>query len=63
VLGARFVGPSTATFPVSRPLLPLDRILTTAPGRVAECRSLDGPGIRMASDHRPLLAKVILKDA
>jgi endonuclease/exonuclease/phosphatase family metal-dependent hydrolase len=61
VLGARFVGASTATFPVSRPLLPLDRILTTAPGHVAEARSLDGPGIRMASDHRPLLARVVLK--
>ncbi len=63
ILGARFVGPAPATFPVSRPVLPLDRILTTAPGHVAESRSLDGPGIRMASDHRPLLAKVVLKGA
>ena len=61
ILGARFVGRATATFPVSRPVLPLDRILTTAPGHVALARSLDGPGIRMASDHRPLLAKVVLK--
>jgi endonuclease/exonuclease/phosphatase family metal-dependent hydrolase len=60
VLGARFVGASTATFPVSRPLLPLDRILTTAPGAVSEARALDGPGIRAASDHRPLVATVRL---
>jgi endonuclease/exonuclease/phosphatase family metal-dependent hydrolase len=40
--------------------LPLDRILTTAPGRVEGMRALDGPGIRIASDHRPVAARVSL---
>lgn len=58
ILGARFEGPARATFPIRRPLLPLDRILAAAPARVATARVLDGPGIRMASDHRPLAARI-----
>jgi endonuclease/exonuclease/phosphatase family metal-dependent hydrolase len=60
VLGQRFEGPARATFPVRRPFLPLDRVLTSAPGCVTSARVLDGPGIRMASDHRPLAATVSL---
>jgi endonuclease/exonuclease/phosphatase family metal-dependent hydrolase len=60
VLGARFRGPAPATFPMARPVLPLDRILATPPVRVTEARVLDGAGIRMASDHRPLMARVEL---
>jgi endonuclease/exonuclease/phosphatase family metal-dependent hydrolase len=60
VLGTRFEGPAPATFPIGRPLLPLDRILATAPARVAETEVLDGPGIRMASDHRPLAARITI---
>lgn len=60
LLGQSLYGPARASFPVARPFLPLDRILTTAPGRVEEMRALDGPGIRIASDHRPVAARVIL---
>ncbi len=60
VVGARFEGPVKATFPMKRPLLPLDRALAIAPARVVETAVLDGPGIRMASDHRPLVARIDL---
>ncbi len=60
LLGTAFKGPAKATFPVSRPVLPLDRVLATAPALVSATRVLDGPGIRMASDHRPLLAEIVL---
>jgi endonuclease/exonuclease/phosphatase family metal-dependent hydrolase len=60
LVGMRFAGPAPGTFPVRRPLLPLDRVLVTPPARVIEARVLDGPGIRMASDHRPLVARIAL---
>jgi len=60
VVGLDLRGPARATFPAARPILPLDRILTTAPGQVIQLRALDGPGIRAASDHRPLAAEVRL---
>lgn len=60
LLGQDWRGPAKATFPVNRPLLPLDRVLTTKPARVKATQVLDGPGIRMTSDHRPLLAHVDL---
>ncbi len=60
VLGMEFSGPTRATFPVGWPVLPLDRVLATAPGRVKSLRVLDGPGIRMVSDHRPLAAEIAL---
>jgi endonuclease/exonuclease/phosphatase family metal-dependent hydrolase len=60
VLGLRLTGPSRPTFPSGRPVLPLDRILTSAPGRVAELRVLDSAGIREASDHRPIAAEVVM---
>jgi len=58
VLGRSFSGPALRSFPAGRPLLPLDRILTTAPGVVMQAKVLDGPGIRAASDHRPLFAHI-----
>lgn len=58
VLGDRFTGPARATFPVRRPLLPLDRVLAAGAARVVSTRVLDGAGIRNASDHRPLAARV-----
>lgn len=60
ILGQAFHGPARATFPIRRPWLPLDRVLTNRPGRVEDLRVLDGPGIRMASDHRPLWVRVRL---
>lgn len=60
LLGADLRGPAKATFPINRPLLPLDRVLVTAPARVRETQVLDGPAIRITSDHRPLLAQIDL---
>lgn len=60
VVGRALTGPARATFPTPRPLLPLDRVLA-ADGAIVERTSvLDGPGIRSASDHRPLAARVRL---
>ncbi len=63
LLGQALKGAARASFPVARPIFPLDRILTTAPGRVEDMRALDGPGIRIASDHRPVTARVTLGSA
>ena len=60
VTGLDLKGPAPLTFPAKRPILPLDRVLVTPPARVIEARVLDGPGIRMASDHRPLRARIAL---
>jgi endonuclease/exonuclease/phosphatase family metal-dependent hydrolase len=60
ITGLDLAGLSPATFPVRRPLLPLDRVLVTPPARVVAAQVLDGPGIRMASDHRPLRAEIAL---
>lgn len=60
VLGLRLVGPARPTFPSGRPVLSLDRIMTSAPGQVAELRVLDSPGIRQVSDHRPIAGRVLL---
>jgi endonuclease/exonuclease/phosphatase family metal-dependent hydrolase len=63
IVGRRFHGAARATFPVSRPFLPLDRILSDAPGAVSGTTVLGGPGILAASDHRPLCARVRLGPA
>ncbi|MEL7212296.1 MAG: endonuclease/exonuclease/phosphatase family protein [Pseudomonadota bacterium] len=61
VLGVQFSGPALATFPVRRPVLPLDRFLASGGARVAHAKVLDGPVIRIASDHRPLSAQIVLE--
>jgi endonuclease/exonuclease/phosphatase family metal-dependent hydrolase len=61
VTGLHLTGPARATFPTAHPLLPLDRFLVTAPGRVLRTEVLDGPGIRATSDHRPIAAEVDLR--
>lgn len=61
VLGTRFSGPAPATFPVRRPLLPLDRVLTAGSARIERVQVLDGAGIRVASDHRPLAARIAVE--
>ena len=58
--GLSFKGPAKGTFPVRRPVLPLDRVLTAGAARVLSTKILDGPGIRLVSDHRPLRAEVVL---
>ncbi len=60
VSGLHFKGPTPATFPVKRPFVPLDRILATVPSRVVSIQVLDSEGIRMASDHRPIRATILL---
>lgn len=58
VVGTRLRGAAARTFPSALPLLPLDRILTDAPGRVMDVRAIDTPETNMASDHRPLVGVV-----
>ena len=41
-----------------RPVLPLDLFLAAGGARVVRAKALDGAGIRMASDHRPLAADI-----
>jgi endonuclease/exonuclease/phosphatase family metal-dependent hydrolase len=60
VLGMRLAGPAPPTFPIRRPFLPLDRVLAGAGAQVAAVRVGDGPGIRLTSDHRPILGRVRL---
>lgn len=60
ILGARFSGPAPPTFPVRKPFLPLDRFLSAGGARVERATALDGPGIRIASDHRPLAARIVV---
>jgi endonuclease/exonuclease/phosphatase family metal-dependent hydrolase len=56
VTGLDLRGPVVGTFPISRPLLPLDRIMADRPNAISQARALDGPLIGIASDHRPLAA-------
>lgn len=58
--GLHLTGPRRASFPVTRPVLALDRILCDKPDAVQRLDVLDGPGIRTASDHRPIRAELAL---
>ncbi|MEL6452368.1 MAG: endonuclease/exonuclease/phosphatase family protein [Pseudomonadota bacterium] len=58
LVGTRFRGPVRRTFPAKQPLLPLDRILTDAPGAVQQMRAVTAPETTAASDHLPLEAIV-----
>ncbi|QBF30535.1 endonuclease/exonuclease/phosphatase family protein [Thalassococcus sp. S3] len=60
VVGTKLEGPNPRTFPSHRPLFPLDRILTDAPGRVTETQVLTGADLVAASDHLPLFGVVAL---
>lgn len=60
IVGRHFTGPRLATFPMERPILPLDRIMSDIAGGVKDARVLDGPAIRIGSDHRPLWGRVVL---
>ena len=57
-VGTKLRGPAKATFPTGRPLLPLDRILTDAPGTVRDVCVIDTVQTNLASDHRPLVGVV-----
>jgi endonuclease/exonuclease/phosphatase family metal-dependent hydrolase len=52
--------PLTRTFPANRPLLALDRIYLSDGMRFGRVGSLDTPATRLASDHLPLRAEIIL---
>jgi endonuclease/exonuclease/phosphatase family metal-dependent hydrolase len=58
LVGTELRGPAKATFPSRRPLLPLDRIMTDAPGEISKLRVIDHPETNIASDHRPLYGEV-----
>lgn len=58
LVGTALRGPARRTFPSPFPMLPLDRILTDAPGEVRDLRALAKPDIAAASDHLPLQAVV-----
>ena len=60
VIGRRLTGPVRRTFPWRLPLLPLDRVMASVPAEVIAAHVPDGPGLRAASDHRPLVARVRL---
>ncbi|MEL6464024.1 MAG: endonuclease/exonuclease/phosphatase family protein [Pseudomonadota bacterium] len=58
LVGTRLRGPVCRSFPSARPLLPLDRILTDAPGKVRDIQTLTSAEVAAASDHLPLEAIV-----
>ncbi|MEM8690453.1 MAG: endonuclease/exonuclease/phosphatase family protein [Pseudomonadota bacterium] len=63
ILGYQFAGCTRATFPASCPLLPLDRIISNAPGAVKKTEVIATHLTRIASDHLPLVSRVaVLRD-
>ena len=58
ITGMALSGPARRTFPSGRPVLALDRILADGGVPVRDVRALDGPLVRSASDHRPLVGLV-----
>jgi endonuclease/exonuclease/phosphatase family metal-dependent hydrolase len=61
LLGRRFEGGVRRTFPAHLPVLPLDRILSDRAGAVQGLEVIDTAGVRAASDHLPLTARVDIK--
>lgn len=60
LVGHSFRGPSARSFPSGRPLLPLDRILATAPAHVKDTGAIFSERARKTSDHLPVRATVTL---
>jgi endonuclease/exonuclease/phosphatase family metal-dependent hydrolase len=56
--GSKLRGGAIASFPVRRPVLPLDRILIDDGPAPTGLHALDSPAIRAASDHRPISARI-----
>lgn len=54
LVGVSLRGPVQRTFPSTLPALPLDRILTDAPGSVEDLRAVAAPPVIAASDHLAL---------
>ncbi len=55
-----FTGPARRSYPAVFPMLPLDRIMATAPFRVENAHVLRSPELVETSDHLPLRATVTL---
>jgi endonuclease/exonuclease/phosphatase family metal-dependent hydrolase len=51
------------TFPSSRPLVRLDRAYVGPAVRVLGCEVVDGPAVRYASDHLPVVFEIALEAA
>lgn len=58
LVGTALCGSVCRTFPSAWPLFPLDRILTDAPGKVHQLRTVASAKVALASDHLPLEATV-----
>lgn len=56
--GADACGGASPTFPSSWPFLRLDRVFVGPKVRVLGCDVLDGPLVRLASDHRPIVLEI-----
>lgn len=54
IVGTKLRGPALGTFPSSRPILPLDRILTDEPDALTDIRTVRSADLVQASDHLPL---------
>ncbi|PTX54514.1 endonuclease/exonuclease/phosphatase family metal-dependent hydrolase [Litoreibacter ponti] len=59
--GMDLQGPACRSFPSSRPLLPLDRIMTDGAGQVLDMRAVRTREVVEASDHLPLVARVTIR--
>jgi endonuclease/exonuclease/phosphatase family metal-dependent hydrolase len=51
------------SFPAHRPMLPLDRIMIGPKGKLSDCEVHDTPLARVASDHLPVKARLMLGGA
>lgn len=60
ILCDRFYGPPIRSFPSGRAILPLDRIMTNIPDAVQQARAINTALTNLASDHRPVAARVKL---
>lgn len=52
--------PALPTFPSRRPIFALDRVWSAPRGTLASVRVVDTPAARLASDHLPLRAEIVL---
>lgn len=59
ICGLQLSGRAVRSFPARRAILPLDRILIDGPAPPAMVRALDSAAIRAASDHRPVVARIV----
>ena len=59
LVGQHFKGPAVRTFPTRKPLLPLDGVLSTEAATVTHARAINAAETNRASDHRPLMARVV----